>query len=248
MRLRLIRHATLWLEYGGLSILVDPIFSEAGRNPPIPKTANALRNPLVPLPVPAETLLNPDLVLITHLHRDHWDEEAARLLPKNVPVLCQPGDERAVTGQGFTHVAAIEKEAERQGIKVYRTGGKHGKGPIGLAMGKASGFVLRAAGEPSVYVAGDTIYCGEVEEALRVHKPDWTVVNGGGARFVTGCPITMTAADIVRVCRFAPETRVVAVHMEAINHCLETRTELRRSLADSGFADRVHIPEDGGWV
>ena len=56
--------------------------------------------------------------------------------------------------------------------------------------------------------------------ALAAHEPDVVVVNAGGARFTSGDPITMTADDVVAVAAAAPDARVVAVHMEAINHCL----------------------------
>jgi L-ascorbate metabolism protein UlaG (beta-lactamase superfamily) len=86
-------------------------------------------------------------------------------------------------------------------------------------MAPVSGFVLRAPDSPSLYIAGHTIYCPEVESALTSHRPDLTVVNAGAAQFTTGGPITVTALDVVKVCRFAPEMRVIAVHMETINHC-----------------------------
>jgi hypothetical protein len=70
-------------------------------------------------------------------------------------------------------------------------------------------------------------------------------VNAGAARFLEGDPITMTAEDVARVCRAAPEARVIATHMEAINHCLLTRAELAEALAEQGLADRVEIPADG---
>ena len=31
-------------------------------------------------------------VLATHLHQDHFDATAARLLPRDLPLLCQPED------------------------------------------------------------------------------------------------------------------------------------------------------------
>jgi hypothetical protein len=37
----------------------------------------------------------------------------------------------------------------------------------------------------------------------------------------------------------------VAVHMEAINHCLLTRDELREKLQSEGLLGRVEIPADG---
>jgi L-ascorbate metabolism protein UlaG (beta-lactamase superfamily) len=83
MNVQLIRHATLLLHIGGLNLLVDPMLSVQGANPPIINTANDRRNPLVDLPFPLEDLLAQpiDAVLITHTHRDHFDEQAAEALP-----------------------------------------------------------------------------------------------------------------------------------------------------------------------
>jgi len=58
----------------------------------------------------------------------------------------------------------------------------------------------------------------------------------------------MEAPDVVAVVEAAPEARVVAVQMEAINHCLETRAELAAAVAASGLDGRVAIPTDGETV
>jgi hypothetical protein len=55
----------------------------------------------------------------------------------------------------------------------------------------------------------------------------------------------MTAEDVASVCRALPTTRVVAVHMEALNHCFLTRDGLRETLRREGLLDRVEIPQDG---
>ena len=112
-------------------------------------------------------------------------------------------------------------------------------------MAPVSGFVVQAENSPSFYVAGDTVWCEEVQEAPLAHRPDVIVVNAGAAQFLEGDPITMTAEDVARVCREAPEARVIANHMEAINHFLLTRTELATALDEQGLAGRVEIPADG---
>jgi hypothetical protein len=58
----------------------------------------------------------------------------------------------------------------------------------------------------------------------------------------------MTADDVVTVAERAPGARVVAVHLEAINHCVELRPDLHQRLADAGLTDRVTVPEDGAEV
>ena len=56
----------------------------------------------------------------------------------------------------------------------------------------------------------------------------------------------MEAGDVIAVAEAAPSARVVAVHIEAINHCLETRAALRAAaVAAAGVADRVAVPADG---
>ena len=74
------------------------------------------------------------------------------------------------------------------------------------------------------------------------------MVNASGARFTGGDPIVMDADDVVAVARRAPGARVVAVHLDAINHCVQTRADLRRRLHDEGLTDRVTVPEDGAAV
>ena len=249
MKIQLIRNAALWLEYGGNTFLVDPMLSEKGANPPIVNTANDRRNPLVSLPGPVQQWLAPDAVLVTHLHQDHWDAAAVSLLPHDLPLLCQEGNQEQIAGQGFSHITAVPdlQPLVFQGVTLTRIGGQHGTGEIGERMGKVSGFIFRAEGEPVLYLAGDTIWCEEVEQALGEHNPEIVIVNAGGARFVTGGHITMDEQDVVEVCRHAPEASVIAVHMEAINHCLVTRELLRDRLEQENLLKRVAVPQDGEW-
>ena len=243
MDLRLIRHATLRVRTGGRDLLVDPMLAPAGAADPVPNTANPRRNPLVELPTtPAEVVGALDAVLVTHLHNDHFDAAAREVLDAGLPVACQPPDAETLREHGLRDVRPVAGAIDLGGVGVVRTAGRHGTGEIGERMAPVCGFVVRAPGEPSVYVAGDTIWCEEVEEALAEHDPDVVVVNAGAARFLEGDPITMDADDVVTTARAARGV-VVAVHMEAINHCALTRAQLRAAAADAGV--EVLVPDDG---
>lgn len=246
MQIRLIRHATLLIEIAGRRLLVDPMLSNVGAMDPVGNATNTTRIPMLPLPVPAEAILSGvDAVLVTHLHRDHFDEAAAALLPKALPILCQPVDADRLRERGFQTVLPVADAIEHLGIEFVRTDGKHGTGLIGKQMGIVSGFVLRAPGEPVLYLAGDTVWCGAVRESLETFRPEVVIVNAGAAQFRTGSPITMDGLDIARVCATAPDAAVIATHMDTINHCLLTRDGLRADLAKRGLFDRVVIPADG---
>ena len=67
MRLRLLRHATLLVQFGEIRLLVDPMLDPAGTRPAVPETPNPRPNPLVALPVqPLDAVAGVSATLVTH--------------------------------------------------------------------------------------------------------------------------------------------------------------------------------------
>lgn len=246
MQIQLIRHATLRVSMGGHTILVDPMLSAKEEMDPVQNASNTRRIPLVELPFsPEEILKDVDAVLVTHTHRDHWDDAATNLVPKTLPILCQPEDEAKFQQWGYVDVRPVQTSIQFDNVSVTRTAGQHGTGDLARQMAPVSGFVLRTENEPSLYIAGDTIYCPDLERAIEQHDPHVTVVNAGSAQFIMGDPITMNAKDVAKTCRRVPNSTIIAVHMEAINHCLLKRAHLEAELDREGLKGRVRIPKDG---
>ncbi|MEF8886279.1 MAG: MBL fold metallo-hydrolase [Haloarculaceae archaeon] len=233
--IRLLRHATLLVEVGDTTLLVDPMLSAPGEIPPIPNSPNDRENPLVPMP---DVELAYDAVLVTHRHRDHFDDAAAERLAADDPILCQPAEAGAFREDGFEDVRPVEDTRTYADVEITRTPARHGHGELAEQMAPVSGFVLE--GERRLYLAGDTVWYDALPGTLDRHDPDAVVVNAGAAQFVEGDPITMDAGDVRRVREHVDDgVPVVADHMGAINHCLLTRDELRAAV------DGVTIPEDG---
>jgi L-ascorbate metabolism protein UlaG (beta-lactamase superfamily) len=235
VRLTLVRNATLIIELAGKRILVDPMLDEAGARPPVEGSLNQVANPTVPLPFPAEEVVSGiDAVLVTHRHRDHLDGRAEELLPRDVPIFCQPEDEEALRVLGVD-VQPVAETVEWDELRITRTPARHGSGRMAELLAPVSGFVL-----DDVYLAGDTVWYEGVEETIERHRPRVAIVNAGGAEFAEGGLIVMGIDDVREVVERV--TVVVAVHMEALNHCFLSRAALRAALPT------VLVPEDGETV
>ena len=84
MNIKQIRNVTIIITYAGKKFLVDPMLAPKGLYPGIMGTPNShLSNPLVELPVSLDEITNVDAIIVTHIHFDHIDEVALKVLPKN---------------------------------------------------------------------------------------------------------------------------------------------------------------------
>jgi len=243
MKLRLFRNATVKLAIAGKTILIDPFLAPKGTRPSY--TGRAL-NPLVDLPTsPEELLSGVDLVVVSHLHSDHFDPVAQSLVPKHFSLICQPGDEVKIRSYGFSDVTPLAGGIDLQGIRIERRDGSHGLGSVVQKMGPVVGFSVTAHGEPTIYWAGDTVLYAAVEAVIRDTKPDVIIIHPCGARW-DGELIAMDAAEAVAVCKLAPGSVVIATHMEALDHTTVTRDDLKRYARRQGISlDQLKIPYDG---
>ena len=251
MKLELWRNATLVLNIDGLSILVDPMLGKKGSRGKMPMTESELLNPLVELPFSREELHEKlkriDAVAVTHLHPDHWDEDAVELLNKNIPIICSDVIADHIAEQGFTNIITVHDRLQWNNIEISTTRGRHGTGEIGEKMGIVNGFVFKKDNK-TVYIAGDTIWYDEIALEIDQHQPQHIIVAGGAATFDVGDPIIMTSEDIIKVCTYAPESTVWVTHLEAVSHCREDRKYTRKQILENGLEKKCLILDDGEEV
>ena len=242
--LRLFRNATMRITYAGLTFLTDPMLSEKGGMPGFVGIAS---NPTVALPVaPGEIVRGVGYVIVSHLHPDHFDEAAARLLPRSLPILCRSEELASFSAAGFTNVVPIADSHRIGEVTITRIGGQHGKGKILERLGTVAGFVFQAPGHPTLYWIGDSIWCDEVEAAIRTHKPDVIISHSGGATIPGFEPILMDLGQTLQLAKIADKATIVAVHLEALDHCVVTRSQLREAAEKQGISGaRLRIPADG---
>lgn len=251
MKITQVRNATLLVHYAGTRFLIDPMLAPKGTYPGFEGMANShLRNPLVELPLPMATLLEVDAVIVTHDHLDHWDPAAQQLVPKHLPLFTQhQQDADTLRASGFQDVRLLGSAGEFAGIRLQQTEGQHGSDKImavlGGRLGEVCGVVFSHPTEKTLYLAGDTVWNEWVAQSLTRHNPEVIVLNCGDAHIPGLGPIIMNKEDVLAVHQAAPQATLIASHLEAVNHALLSRRELRDYLGEQGIQQRVLVPEDG---
>lgn len=254
MKIQQIRNATIIVEYNGTKFLIDPWLGPKDYMPGFDTAVHGdVRQPRVELPFEIEKIVDVNAVILTHFHPDHWDQYAADSLNKGIKFFVQSEIDKKIIGDlGFTNIEIISPEGTQyKGITLFKTFTQHGEreklapmmSQVGLPY-DAMGIVFRTEGEKTLYVAGDTIYCQEVQEALDKYKPDVIVVNACAATVLTGDRLIMNYDDIANVIKHAPNAIIVASHMDTVSHLTITRKDLK------AFIEREHItnvliPDDG---
>ncbi|GHO41895.1 MBL fold metallo-hydrolase [Ktedonospora formicarum] len=244
MRIQLIRSATLRITYAGHTFLIDPYLAAKHT---MPSFTGASPNPLVDLPCsPQEVLADCEMVVISHLHSDHFDAVAQSLLSKDMPIFCQPGDETTLSTYGFQNVSPITHSILWKSIQITRTDGQHGSGEVSSEMGQVSGFLFQHEQEPSLYWAGDTIWCEVVEDTIEREHPSIIVTHSCGAVWRKSTLIVMDAQQTMTVCQRAPESVVIATHMDSLDHATVSRRDLFAVAREHRIrSDQLFIPQDG---
>jgi L-ascorbate metabolism protein UlaG (beta-lactamase superfamily) len=251
MKITQIRNATILIEYGGSRFLMDPVLAEKDSYPGFPGTHNDhLKWPRVDLSIPITKIIDVDAVIVTHTHKDHWDETAIKIIRKDIPIFAQhEEDAQHIRNTGFIDVRILSENSKFDDVSLIKTSGQHGSDKaitmLGKRLGKVSGVLFKSVGEKSLYLAGDTVWNQYVKDTLENHSPEVIILNCGDAQILGIGSIIMNKEDVYQVFKASPQATLIASHMDAVNHVELTRAELREYSAKTGMTDHLLIPEDG---
>jgi len=249
LKIHHLRNATMILETEKDVILIDPMLGNQGIMPSFTLFRHkARRNPTVPLPESSNLILEKVThCIITHQHPDHIDSKGVEfLIKKNIPVTCSVKDQRALKKRGLNVVQSLKYWEKQQflGGTIEGIPAKHGYGFVAKPMGNVIGYYIELPNQKSIYLSSDTIYTAAVDKVIKEYKPDISVLASGAAQFDVFKELIMNVDDILK---FVKNTsgKVIANHMEAINHCPLTRKKLKDLLINNNLINKVLIPEDG---
>ena len=167
-----IGHASWAFRLGGVLVVTDPVFGNI---------SGVLRR-LVPPGLDASALA-PDVVLVTHDHRDHMDLPSLRALAAHEPTFVVPAGNGARFGFAAKVIELDWWESITLGaIEIMHVPARHWsmRAPWNRNDTLWGGFVVRGA-EGAVYHSGDTAWGDHfVEIGKRAGPIDWAMLPIGG--------------------------------------------------------------------
>lgn len=193
-----VGNSTHLIVLGGVRILTDPWITEPADH--------VLGHRVEPAALPAD----PDLVLITHSHADHFDVAALERLDRRAVVIC-PNDDKLVAKTrtlGFADVRGVAAGEQlrdvcgRLHVEVVR--GRHTVPEVCFRVSCTDGR--------AVFFGGDTMRTPEIDELAR-QKPTAFVVLPGERSALLGKRFVMTPPESVALAQlFGAEVAVLSHH------------------------------------
>lgn len=193
--------ATVILRYAGFTILTDPNFLHQGDHAHLGHgiSSRRLTNPALEI----ENLPPLDLVVLSHMHGDHFDHIAAEKLNKTLPIITTHHATKSLRKQGFTAPYALDtwqSMSIRKGegvLKITSMPGRHGPNILAAAlppvMGSMLEFIEQGQTRFCLYITGDTLVIDQLKEIpKRYPHIDVALLHLGGTR-IFGVLVTMDA-------------------------------------------------------
>ncbi|MFF8595092.1 MBL fold metallo-hydrolase [Streptomyces sp. NPDC015220] len=253
--LHFIGNATVLLRYGDLTLLTDPNFLHRGEAAHLGYGLVSRR--LTEPALDVTELPRLDVVVLSHLHGDHWDRQARRHLDRGVPIVTTPHAARRLRAwQGFRLAGGLrtwESGVFRHGasrVRVTALPGRHSLQPVlrrmlPPVMGTMLEFgPLDGPVRQRLYISGDTLlYDGLDEIARRFPTADLAVLHLGGTRLPGGFVVTMDGAQGAELARRLDPRRVMPVHYDDYPVFRSPLNDFQTEVRRLGLQERlVHCP------
>ncbi|HVM26779.1 MAG TPA: MBL fold metallo-hydrolase [Mycobacteriales bacterium] len=225
-QLTFIGNATTLLQHSGFTVLTDPNFLHKGERAYLGKAIVSRR--LTEPALRIDELPPVDVVVLSHLHADHFDRRARDGLDKSLPIVTTRAAARKLRTWGFENAVALDTwqthsltRDDGASLAITAAPGTHAPGPLAALLPPVMGSVLTftpTVGDPlRLYITGDTLVHDDLREVPRRH-PDLDVGlwHLGGTRIPgvlgLGVMVTMDAGQGADLYELVRPRRLVPVH------------------------------------
>lgn len=250
--------ATTLIRYGDLTLLTDPNFLHQGQRAYLGYglTAKRLTEPaLTP-----EQLPELDLILLSHLHGDHWDRQAQRGLDRQLPIITTPHASKRLQLRGFTRATGLRTWGSTEVIKgdtrlrVTSMPGRHAPGLLRRVLPPVMGSLLEfgSATQPvelRMYLTGDTLFVDDLREIpVRYPVIDAAVLHLGGTTLPGGLMVTMDAVQGADLLELVKPRLAIPVHYDDYGLFKSPLADFRAEVNRRGLEGMVRYVERGETV
>jgi L-ascorbate metabolism protein UlaG (beta-lactamase superfamily) len=241
--------ATVLVRYKGLTILTDPNFLHKGEHVHLGYglTSERLTNPALDL----EQLPPIDLVVLSHMHEDHFDKLVQQKLDKNVPIATTPGAAEALKRLGFVRAMGMSQwdrldvsKGDTQ-LRITAVPGRHGKLGMQALLPQVMGSVYDFGPDHAnpayrMYVSGDTLIYDDLK-AIPQRFPgiDLALLHLGGTRILGVFKVTMDAQDGVQLLQIIQPHHAIPIHYNDYDVFKSPLADFAREVKAAGWEDRV---------
>jgi L-ascorbate metabolism protein UlaG (beta-lactamase superfamily) len=251
--LTFIGTATTLLRLGEFTLLTDPNFLHRGQRAYLGRGLWSTRrtDPALEL----ADLPRLDAVVLSHLHGDHFDREARRGLPPNVPIVTTPHAERKLRRSGFRSAEGLrtwgraEWPREQQWLRITAVPAQHGPNGVHRLLPPTMGSIVdleeNGRRRLRLYITGDTL-CRPVLAEIGTRFPDIDamLIHLGGTR-IGGILLTMNGKQGAALADMIRPARTLPIHCDDYGVFKSPLSDFQRAAGDTGLATEV-IPWERG--
>jgi L-ascorbate metabolism protein UlaG (beta-lactamase superfamily) len=250
-----VGNATVILRYAGFTVLTDPNFLHRGDHVHLGYglTSRRLKDPAIEL----DELPEIDLVVLSHLHEDHFDREVERRLNRDIPIVTTPSGARKLADKGFRATRGVptwdtvEVVKGPARLRITATPARHGPAVAAALMPETMGSVLEFPGPAGraayrLYISGDTLVFHALREIpKRFPEIDLGLFHLGQTTILGLVMVTMDAAQGVEAIRIIDPDEAIPIHMDDYDVFKFSLDDFKRKVAAAGLAERVRYLDRG---
>lgn len=245
--------ATTLISYGGITVLTDPNFLHQGEQVHLGYGLKSTRrtNPAISI----DQLPPLDLVVLSHMHEDHFDRVAAERLDKTLPIVTTGQAASSLGGKGFGQTHALRTwqstTITKGNVALHITAlpGKHAPSLLQPlfppVMGSMLEFQTGGKRRFRIYITGDTLLHRALREIPRRYPDiDLALVHLGGTR-IFGVTLTMPGRDGVQAIRLVRPRQAVPIHYDDYTVFKSPLSDFRQAADAAGLQQIVRYVAPG---
>jgi L-ascorbate metabolism protein UlaG (beta-lactamase superfamily) len=250
-----VGNATVIIRHGGFTILTDPNFLHKGDHAHLGYGLKSKR--LTDPAITIDKLPEIDLIVLSHMHGDHFDQLVQQKLDRAIPIVTTGHAAQELEKMGFKSRHPLElwqsisvKKGDAT-LRITSMPGQHGppvaSGALPDTMGSMLDFIAPdGRTNYRIYISGDTLVHDAIDEIpKRFPNVDLALLHLGGTKILNTVLVTMDAAQGIQMLRIIAPERAIPIHYNDYDVFKSSIEEFEKKVKEAGLQDQVTYLKHG---